>query len=158
MPASSKNSIESILEKEGFYLFTGNGDSMRPLIREGIDTVEIRPVDASLKVGDVILFRNEDIYVLHRIMEIKGKYLVTLGDNNVMPETVAADKVAGIMTGLWRGEKQVLLTSLRYRTYTALRLQHPFLFKVLKRLMKGKRFKVTGLQTESKSQSHRHRL
>lgn len=136
MQASSKNNVKSVLEKEGFYLLTVCNNSMLPLIRARIDTVEIRPVSAPLKTGDVILFRYNERYILHRLIEVKGNYLITRGDSCVQSETITTDNVVGIMTGLWRGEKQLPLTSLRYRTYVTLRLRHPFLFRVLKFLMK----------------------
>jgi len=130
---SSSSNIESILEKEGFYLFTGSGSSMWPLIRDGIDTVEVRPVRESLSAGDVVLFRDaEDKYVLHRIVEGKdGGYLVR-GDNTYAPDLVSLESIIGIMTGLWRGERKIFLDSPKYAFYTKLCLKSPLLFRILK--------------------------
>jgi len=106
---------------------------MWPLIREGIDTVEVRPAGSLLKKGDVILYRAaDDKYVLHRIVGLEDDCYMTLGDNTVVPELVPKDRVAGIMTGLWRGERQVKLDSVQYRLYIILRLRLPFLFKIFK--------------------------
>jgi len=130
---SSSSNIESILEKEGFYLFAGNGNSMWPLIRDGIDTIEVQPVRQPLSAGDVVLFRGEQKkYILHRIAEVKeGCYLVR-GDNTYTPDLVPEDRIIGIMTGLWRGERKIPLDSTRYALYTRLCLKRPFLFRILK--------------------------
>lgn len=137
MQVSSNNSIESILEKEGFYLFTGSGNSMWPLIREGIDTVEVRPVRQPLSAGEVVLFRDaEGKYVLHRILGVKdGRYSVR-GDNTCAPDLVPEDRIIGIMTGLWRGDRKMQLDSLKYAAYTKLCMNHPFLLRLLKSILR----------------------
>jgi len=105
-PVSSSSNIESILEKDGFYLFTGSGSSMWPLIRDGIDTIEVRPVRQPLAAGDVVLFRDaEDKYVLHRILEVKEDCYLVRGDNTYAPDLVTEEKIIGVMLGLWRGRK-----------------------------------------------------
>lgn len=132
-PVSSSSNIESILEKEGFYLFTGSGSSMWPLIRDGIDTIEVRPVRQSLSAGDVVLFRDAlDKYVLHRIIEVKDGIYLLRGDNTYAPDLVPKEKIIGIMTGLWRAEKKVSLDSPKYIFYSKLCLKSPFLFRILK--------------------------
>jgi len=130
---SSSSNIESILEKEGFYLFTGSGNSMWPLIRDGIDTIEVRPVRQPLEAGDVVLFRDaQDKYVLHRIIDLKdGCYLVR-GDNTHAPDLVTEEKIIGVMLGLWRGEKKISLDSPKYIFYSKLCLKSPLLFRILK--------------------------
>jgi len=132
-PVSSSSSIESILEKEGFYLFTGSGNSMWPLIRDGIDTIEVRPVRGSLSAGDVVLFRDaQDKYVLHRIIEVKDGIYLLRGDNTYAPDLVPKERIIGIMTGLWRAEKKIPLNSFKYAFYTKLFLKCPLLFRILK--------------------------
>jgi len=132
-PVSLSSNIESILEKEGFYLFTGSGSSMWPLIRDGIDTIEVRPVLEPLVAGDVVLFRGvQDKYVLHRILEVKDGCCFVRGDNTYAPDLVPQERIIGIMTGLWRAEKKILLDSPKYSFYTKLCLKSPFLFRILK--------------------------
>jgi len=132
-PVSLSSNIESILKKEGFYLFTGNGNSMWPIIRDGIDTIEVREVREPLSAGNVVLFRNaENRYVLHRILEAKDGCYFVRGDNTYTPDVVPQERIIGIMTGLWRAEKKVSLDSPKYVLYTKLCLKYPFLFRILK--------------------------
>jgi len=130
---SSSSNIESILEKEGYYLFTGSGSSMCPLIRNGVDTIEVRPVRESLSAGDVVLFRDsQDKYVLHRILKVKEDCYLVRGDNTYDPDLVPKERIIGIMTGLWREDRRIPLDSPKYALYTKLFSKSPFLFRLLK--------------------------
>lgn len=75
--------------------------SMEPLIYPG-DVVLVKSIDLNqLKVGDIIQYKSESIYIFHRIIEILDdngeiKYQ-TKGDNNsaVDPEQVKGDAIRG---------------------------------------------------------------
>lgn len=134
---SSNNDIESILEREGFYLFTGNGDSMWPLLRAGKDIVDIRPCEASgLKRGDVALYRSHGKYVLHRVLEAHEEYYVTRGDNCVMTENIPFSDIVGKMEGFWKGKTKVCTDALWYRLYSHIVLDRPRELKYLKSLLR----------------------
>lgn len=49
------------------------GNSMRPLLRDGRDTVVLAPCTdtSSLRRGDIVLFRHGGRHVLHRIVQIE---------------------------------------------------------------------------------------
>ena len=130
--------IESLIAEEGFYVFKGEGGSMWPFIREGVDTVGVSRISGKLSRGEVILYRDKGgRYVLHRILEIRDDgSLVTRGDNCTLKEEVPAERVIAVMTSLWRGEKQVRLQSLSCRLYTSLVLHHPLLFRLCRRLLR----------------------
>jgi signal peptidase I len=77
-----------------FHLFSFSfktiiGESMLPTIKEG-DLVICRSYNEGkdeLKEGMIIMFRDEDeknkrISIIHRIIELKKDWVVTLGDNN----------------------------------------------------------------------------
>jgi len=56
---------------------TVSGSSMFPFIRNG-DVVEIEGLNSKIRVGDVLLVRkNEEIYVLHRVVKVeKGRFFL----------------------------------------------------------------------------------
>lgn len=62
------------------------GDSMRPLIRRGKDPVTIVPLSRELKVGDVVLFRLGERYIVHRVWKLKTGLVRTFGDHCWNPE------------------------------------------------------------------------
>jgi len=132
----NSNSIESILDSQGFFIFTGNGNSMWPLLRERVDTVEVRRCSAAPRRGDVVLFRGEETYTLHRVMAVLPDRIITRGDNCSAGETVPTQNIVGVLTTLWRGERKIVPGSLWWRVYTFLILhcQHALL-KVSKRFI-----------------------
>lgn len=81
-------------------------NSMIPVFSRG-DSVVIKKVNAqdikSLEIGDIIQYRSENKYVVHRIVEkIEGKKdntYITKGDNNknVDSKAVSSDKIVGIV-------------------------------------------------------------
>ena len=72
-----------------------DGQSMRPAFHPGDLVVGVRPV--SLRRGDVVLFheRSQNRYVIHRIVEVRGRDITTRGDNNppAVTETVTPDRI-----------------------------------------------------------------
>lgn len=80
------------------------GDSMRPLIRRGVDPVTIVPLQRPLKVGDVVLFRGGPArYVVHRVYHLKEGAVCTLGDNCWNPDGwMPLDQVWGLVVRFHR--------------------------------------------------------
>ena len=80
--------FEEELARSGSLVYRTVGRSMLPLLRQGRDlfVVEKRG-PGRLKAGDVVLYRRPpDKYVLHRIVEVREKDYVILGDNCVNRE------------------------------------------------------------------------
>jgi signal peptidase I len=65
--------IEEGLKSGSSVRITVRGSSMSPLLLDGVDVVTLKPfIHEELKVGDVILFRYREVFVLHRIVDIQG--------------------------------------------------------------------------------------
>ncbi len=119
---------EEQLSEHGFFIYASKGDSMRPLIRPGRDILEISTRrNVRLKKYDVVLFKAEDCYIIHRIIRIHhkgdGTEYSTLGDHNLrMEHGIKDDQVIGILTGLKRdGNTDFDFGSLNYRLYVFFR-------------------------------------
>ena len=78
--------------------------SMWPALKKG-DIVFIKNVEKSeLEVGDVIVYRNEKGFTVHRITELNDKTLRTKGDaNNISDRPIKYDKVVGRVVE-WNGK------------------------------------------------------
>lgn len=80
------NIIEESIKEGSPVRIRVRGNSMSPLLLDGIDVVTLRPfVRGELKIGDIILFRYREGFMLHRIIEIigskvDGTKIVTKGD------------------------------------------------------------------------------
>ena len=99
--------------------FVIDGDSMRPLMRKGKDTVTAVPVYRKLKKGDIVVFaRNDGAYICHRIWRIKGEFLVTIGDACYGFDTpMHISQVWGIVTKKEKNGKETRLDSAASRIY-----------------------------------------
>lgn len=96
-----------------------NGDSMRPLIRQGVENVTVVPVYRKLKKGDIVVFaRSDGANICHRIWRIKGEFLVTIGDACYGFDTpIHISQVWGIVTKKEKHGKETRLDSAASRIY-----------------------------------------
>ncbi len=118
---SERMSYEEYLNKNGSLTYGNKGVSMLPLLREGRDLFTVRKKEAKrCKVGEVVLYRREpDQYVLHRIIKVRPKDYVILGDNCINREYGITDNdILGVMTGFVRDGKEYSVEALWYRIYS----------------------------------------
>ena len=86
--------------------FTPLGSSMDPFISGGKDSVTMRRM-ADVEVGDIVLVRLPDRYVLHRVFRVEGDALTLMGDGNVnITETCTKNDILGTVTGIIRGGRE----------------------------------------------------
>ena len=69
--------------------FFPNGRSMFPTIVEKRDYVYLSKT--SFKVLDIIFYKVEDKYLLHRVIKIDGDKIICQGDNNLVKEVITKD-------------------------------------------------------------------
>ena len=117
--------IETYVEKElrenGAYILKTAGTSMRPLFKEGRDTVIIEKAANPLKKYDVALYRAaEGRYILHRVIAVRDGYYVIRGDNTYVKEKVDFNDVVGVLVSFRRGEKLHTVNEMGYRCYSRL--------------------------------------
>ena len=98
--------------------FGPKGTSMRPMLRQGIDTVELSPLPEKLKKYDLPLYQRQNgQYVLHRIIHA-GETYTCMGDNQFDPEPgLTQDQMIGIVTAFYRGEKRWRADCWQHRLY-----------------------------------------
>lgn len=119
--------FEEVLNEKGYLYWKTVGISMRPLIKEGRDTVLIkkRPSGA-LKKYDAVLFRRPGVtgrgaYILHRIIKVNndGTYWI-VGDNLTSGDVVPDEHVIGVLDTVVRKGKRISSKSFKYRLYVHL--------------------------------------
>ncbi|MCQ2426094.1 MAG: S24/S26 family peptidase [Lachnospiraceae bacterium] len=111
--------FENEIQKSGYLVFTNEGDSMMPLLREHRDIVVIRRPEDTPKKNDVVLFKRPDgSYALHRIVKCcgLGQYRI-VGDNRTKAETVFEEWIIGILTEIIKDGKHLTVESDEYRAY-----------------------------------------
>ena len=103
------NNVEQVMAQHGKYIASPHGISMRPMLRQGRDTVLLVPPVHPLRRGDVILYRRPSgKLVLHRIVRAKKDGYLLGADNLPHRERgVQPDWVIGVMRGFYRDEKYI---------------------------------------------------
>lgn len=118
--------------------FGPKGVSMLPMLRQGIDTVEIGSLPEKLKKFDLPLYQRRDgRYVLHRIVRAGDTY-TCIGDNQYDYEPgIRQDQMIGLVTAFYRGEKRHSVKAWHYRLYCRLWHHSRSLRRFLRRCKNG---------------------
>ena len=80
-PYPIQSYIIKSLHKSERMRFKVIGKSMRPLIQRG-DWVLIQQFSDSIqpKIGDIVLIKKSETFLVHRIIQMSNKFLITQGD------------------------------------------------------------------------------
>ena len=108
--------------------FAPRGQSMRPMLREGIDQVVLAAPPQKLRKYDLPLYRRESgQYVLHRIVRVDetaaaGQPVYScIGDNQfALEHNVHHDQIIAVVCSFYRGRRQISVRSPLYRLYCRL--------------------------------------
>lgn len=101
--------------------FTPKGISMLPMLRQGIDTVTLAPINGKLRKYDIALYqRDNGKYVLHRIVKVGDTY-TAIGDNQFIFEPkLREDQMIAVVSSFSRGKKEYSVNYLPYKIYCRL--------------------------------------
>lgn len=113
--------MEEIFQKGGCFRLYPRGVSMRPLLRQGIDSVLLAR-DGVPKVGDIVLCRRKSgSFILHRVHKIEGESLYLTADSYPYekPEgPLPLSSVTARVSAVYRGEERLSDTALSaFRLY-----------------------------------------
>ena len=111
--------FEKMLSEWGYIVYTCNGTSMMPLLRQHRDIIEIRPKgDDRCKKYDVVLYKRGENYILHRILRVLPDGYIIAGDNNTFLEYgIKDEQILGVMVRVIRDGKEIRMTDKKYRLY-----------------------------------------
>lgn len=124
--------FENEIRKSGYIVFTNEGDSMMPLLRQHKDLMVIRKITEPLKKNDAVLFKRPDgSYVMHRIIKVcgLGQYRIG-GDNRYFSEIIPEEWIIGILTEVIKDGKHISVQSEEYKKYLKKVPYHRFKLKV----------------------------
>jgi len=113
----NKTSIEKLLKKEGQLIYTINGFSMLPLLRENKDAVLLKASE-NYEVNDVILFKaSKNSYILHRIVKIENNKYYVIGDNSTKVDILSREDILAKMEAYYKDDKMIETSSKEYKKY-----------------------------------------
>ena len=108
--------VRQLINKGHTVTILVKGNSMRPFLEGGRDSVELAYA-GTLKKGDIVLAEiTPGKYVLHRIIKIYGTSLTLMGDGNLREtETCSAENIAGITIAVIRKGKKIDCRSRKWK-------------------------------------------
>ena len=111
--------IREVLASGGEFRMYPHGTSMRPLLRQGRDSVVLETLERAPKKNDILFYQRSDgSYILHRVWEVTSKGLTMVGDNQRMLEHgVTEEQIIGYVTRIFRDEKEINCDGFWYRGY-----------------------------------------
>lgn len=114
--------FEAELNQRGHIVFTNVGKSMMPLLRQGRDlmVIEKKGPERCRKYDAVLFKRDNGQYVLHRILEVREKDYLIVGDNCDQKEYVDDSHILGILKEVVRDGKTISVEDTGYQRYVRL--------------------------------------
>ena len=99
-------------------VFSPRGTSMLPMLRQGVDRVELSPLPEKLQKYDLPLYQRENgTYVLHRIVKV-GETYTCIGDNQFQFERgLERRQMIAVVTAFERDGKRIGVDDPAYRFY-----------------------------------------
>ena len=95
------------------------GVSMMPMLRQGIDSVELAPLPEKLKKYDLPVYQYPSgKIVMHRIVEVREDCYICLGDNTYRYETVYPQQIIAVVSAFRRGDRRIEADAWAYRLYS----------------------------------------
>jgi signal peptidase I len=134
------------LKKQNWHVFRYTGSSMQPTFKPG-QLLYVRPDVEDIKPGDVLVYKQKERYIVHRVLDLDNDTFITRGDNNARADRnpVQRQQVVGRVEinedksrastvkrgslGLW----QALFISLSKIAIPSLRLVIGWPYRVVKR-------------------------
>jgi hypothetical protein len=97
------------------------GMSMLPMLRQGIDTVELAPLPEKLSKYDLPVYQYPSRkYVMHRIVKVEKDHCICLGDNTYSYETIRREQMLGIVSAFKRGKTRIEANAFSFPLYCRL--------------------------------------
>lgn len=96
--------FRAILDGGGVFTLHPRGDSMRPTIVPGRDSVSIVKWDGRAELYDILFYKRPDgQFVLHRVLGIEKDGFTMCGDNQILLESgVKEEQIIGTVTEICR--------------------------------------------------------
>ena len=94
------------------------GVSMLPMLRQGIDRVELAPLPERLEKYDLPVYQYPSgKVVMHRVVRVEADCYICRGDNTYSDERITPDMLIGLVSAFKRGDRRIAVTDPWYCLY-----------------------------------------
>ena len=125
--------VAAVLREGREAVIIPTGNSMLPFIRGGVDRVVLRRREG-VAVGDIVLVKIGERYILHRVIAREGDALTLMGDGNVRgTKSCRTENVIGTVAEIIRPSGRVRIPG-RARLWRMLKPIRRYLLALWRRL------------------------
>ncbi|MBR1927428.1 MAG: S24/S26 family peptidase [Bacteroidales bacterium] len=101
--------ISTFLAEGREVVMTPKGSSMLPFIKGDRDSVVLASPSGPLEVGDIVLAKVGQRYIMHRIFAVEGDSLTLMGDGNIYgTESCSSSDVIGVVKEIHKEGSKVV--------------------------------------------------
>ena len=94
------------------------GVSMLPMLRQGVDSVELAPLPEKLRKYDLPVYQYPSgKIVMHRVVAVKDDHYLCMGDNTYSYEKIYPNQLIAVVSAFRRGQKRIETDAWAYRVY-----------------------------------------
>ena len=127
--------IGELISEGREVIITPKGNSMLPFIRNGRDSVLLKSLDRPAEIGDILLVKVGDRFIMHRVYAVEWPGITLMGDGNVRgKEHCTADDVIGIVTEIHKDGGKVVVPG-KGRLWRLIRPFRRFILAIYKRVI-----------------------
>lgn len=135
--------IEDAIKAGGCVPLVVTGNSMRPFLKDGKNTVWLKAcAESDFKRGKILLFKREDgKIVLHRVRKVlPDGELVMNGDAQYWCENIKKEQAVAVVAHIEKNGKKKSCNSLIYKTvievWQLLKPFRPYIFRIQRKIKK----------------------
>ena len=111
------DSIKTQLDLFGHLVISPKGTSMLPFLKENKNSVDIGLPKEPIKKYDIVLYKKDDLYILHRVIKCEEGFFIICGDNSNVLEKIPKQDIIGVVTEIISANKKTMANNrfLRFR-------------------------------------------
>ena len=138
------DSMKIQLDLYGQLNINPKGKSMLPFLKENRNAVIVSIPKRPIKKYDIVLYKQNDVYILHRVIKTGKRAYVICGDNSNVLEKVKEQNIIGVVTEIISFNKKYSVDNLFLKF--CVKLWYELGFKKATLLLKKclKRYKRVG--------------
>ncbi len=107
--------VSNLIKWDKYLLFIVKGQSMYPTLHNNDLVLGIEYDGGSVESGDIIVFRDAENQVIHRVIEVYLDHVVCRGDHAYRRDAVSYSNIIAVATELIRGSDRIPLKNGRWR-------------------------------------------
>ncbi len=92
------DSMKIQLDLYGQLTIKPKGKSMLPFLKEKRNAVVVRIPERPIKKYDIVLYKQDGVYILHRVIKVGKMEYIICGDNSNVLEKVEKRNIIGVVT------------------------------------------------------------